>query len=116
LYIAGKGQQIFLVVYIHRRTLRTILDSRATSNFINIKIAQEQGFGIVVKQQLYRLSIIDKKTIGSNKGIITYKTDWLEMKTWKGHTEKIQFDLVTIRTHAVILGIPWLRTYNPQID
>jgi hypothetical protein len=49
LYVAGKEQQLFLVVYIYRRTLRAILDSRATSNFINIKIVQEQGFRVVVK-------------------------------------------------------------------
>jgi hypothetical protein len=38
LCMAGKGQQLFLIIYIHIRTLRAILDFRATGNFIDIKI------------------------------------------------------------------------------
>jgi hypothetical protein len=38
--------------------------------------------------------------------MVTYKTNALEMKMLKGHVKEIQFDLVAIGTHAVILGMP----------
>ena len=37
------------------------------------------------------------------------------MTILKGHTEEIQFDLVTMGTHQVVLGMPWLRLHNPII-
>jgi hypothetical protein len=58
------------------------------------------------KERPYILSIVNREQIGSNKGIVTYKTDLLTIKTLRGYTEEIQFDLVTIGIHAVILGIP----------
>jgi hypothetical protein len=59
---------------------------------------------------------VDRETIGSNKGIVTHETDRLTMKILRGYTEDIQFDIVAIGVHSVILGIPWLQLYNPQID
>jgi hypothetical protein len=47
---------------------------------------------------------------------VTYKTDKLEIRMIKGYTKDIIFDIVTIGYYAVILGIPWLKLYNPQID
>jgi hypothetical protein len=58
------------------------------------------------KERPYILSIVNREQIGSNRGIVTYKTDLLTIKTLRGYTEEIQFDLVTIGIHAVILGIP----------
>ncbi|MBN6743054.1 hypothetical protein JKG47_21715 [Acidithiobacillus sp. MC6.1] len=48
--------------------------------------------------------------------MVTHETDVLNMEMLRGHVEEIQFDLVAMGTHAVILGMPWLRFHNPQID
>jgi len=32
------------------------------------------------------------------------------------HSEKIQFDIMGISNHNVVLGIPWLRKHNPTIN
>jgi hypothetical protein len=93
-----------------------MIDSGATGNFIDTQVASDNGFKILRKREPYRLSVIDGETIGSNKGMVTHETDALEMKMLKGHVEEIQFDLVAMGTHAVILGMPWLRDHNPQID
>jgi len=34
----------------------------------------------------------------------------------QGHTKFIQLDITVLGTYAVILGMPWLKTYNPQIN
>jgi hypothetical protein len=114
--VAGKGRQIFLIVQVRGRTLRAIIDSRATGNFIDTRVVAENGFKTFAKQELYSLFLVDGETIGGNKGIVTHETDRLTMKILKGYTEDIQFDIVAIGVHSVILGIPWLRLYNPQIN
>ena len=34
----------------------------------------------------------------------------------QGNREKIVFDIVPMSRHVVILGMPWLRQHNPQVD
>ena len=60
--------------------------------------------------------VVDGEAILSNNRQVTYETVPLVMKVLRGHTEEIQFDLATIGTHMVILGMPWLRQHNPNID
>jgi hypothetical protein len=93
-----------------------MVDSGATGNFIDTQTAAENGFRTLVRRTPYQLLLVDGDAIGSNKGMVTHQTEPLTMKILRGHTEEIQFDLVTMGTHAVILGMPWLRLHNPQID
>jgi hypothetical protein len=69
--------------------LRVIIDSGVIGNFIDTKVVRDNGFKILAKQELYRLYIIDREEIGTNKGIMTYETDLLTMKILKGYTEGI---------------------------
>ena len=93
-----------------------MVDSGATGNFLDIKEAEKHGIKGVKKEQPYQLLVVDGEAIGSNKGMVTHETNRLTMKMLKGHTEEIQFDLVAMGNHVVILGMPWLKTHNPQID
>jgi hypothetical protein len=47
---------------------------------------------------------------------MTFKTKELIIKVLEEYTKDIQFDIITLGTYMVILGIPWLQLYNPQID
>jgi RNase H-like domain found in reverse transcriptase/Reverse transcriptase (RNA-dependent DNA polymerase)/Integrase zinc binding domain/Chromo (CHRromatin Organisation MOdifier) domain len=93
-----------------------LIDSGATGNFIDTQVASANGFKALRKTEAYTLNVIDGEQIGSNKGMVTHETELLNMRILKGHTEEIQFDLVAMGTHAVILGMPWLREHNPHID
>jgi hypothetical protein len=93
-----------------------MIDSGATGNFIDTKVAKEQGLGIWKKPQPYRLFAVNGGEIGTEKGMVTHETKILRMKTKEGHVEDITLDIVAIGTHMVILGMPWLRLYNPKID
>jgi len=64
----------------------------------------------------YGLVLVDGGPIESNRGQVTYETDWITMKVLRGHTEEIQFHLTSLQTYQVVLGAPWLRQHNPQID
>jgi len=93
-----------------------MIDSGATGNFIDTQVATDNGFKVLAKHEPYSLYLVDGDTIGSNKGRVTHETDRVTMKMLKGHTEEIQLDLVALGTHSVILGVPWLKAHNPQID
>jgi hypothetical protein len=113
---AGKGRQIFLNIRIKGQTLRALIDSGATGNFIDARIVAQKGYKALRKEAPYQLLLVDGGEIGSNEGMVTHETEELSMTVLRGHTEDIQFDIVAMGTHKVVLGMPWLRFHNPQID
>jgi hypothetical protein len=54
------------------------------------------------------LFALDGGTLGSDEGQVTFETKELTMKVLEGYTEDIQFDIITLGTYMVILGMPWL--------
>jgi RNase H-like domain found in reverse transcriptase/Reverse transcriptase (RNA-dependent DNA polymerase)/Integrase zinc binding domain/Chromo (CHRromatin Organisation MOdifier) domain/gag-polyprotein putative aspartyl protease len=116
LCVAGKGQQLFLVAQIEGQRMRVMIDSGATGNFMDKDKAAQCGIQLKRKKDPYDLYTLDGSTLGSDGGQVTLETKVLTMKILKGHTEDIQFDITTMGTHAVVLGMPWLQFHNPQID
>jgi hypothetical protein len=86
----------------------------ATGNFIDTKLVE--AFKLWNKQEPYQLFVVDRTTIGLEKGIVTQETDSLVLEQIGGHSEDIHLDIVTLGRHQVILGMPWLYKHNPQID
>jgi len=112
----GRGRQLFLIIHLNGRTLRALIDSGSAGNYIDMQTAINNGLRILKKRDPYRLVLVDGGPIESNRGQVTYGTDWITMKVLRGHTEEIQFDLTSLQTYQVVLGAPWLRQHNPQID
>jgi hypothetical protein len=110
------GMQLYVVVKIRKRHLRAMIDSGATGNFMTKKVADTQGFKTQLKAHPYPLMVVDGEPISTNEGMVTYETVPLEMVMLRGHKETIQFDIVHMDNHACILGVPWLKKHNPQID
>jgi hypothetical protein len=90
-----------------------MLDSGVTGNFMTKKVAEERGFKIQLKNKPYLLIVVDREPISTNKGMVTHKTVLLEMFMLYGHKETIQFDIIHMDSHMYILGILWLKKYNP---
>ena len=89
-----------------------LVDSGATGNFIDI------GLLCLLKLPLERLS---KPIIANNidgtanaKGTIWWKahTDIL----LKERTEKLKLMVLSLRHRQIILGMPWLKKWNPTIN
>ena len=59
---------------------------------------------------------MDGEAISSNNGMVTQETVPLTMVTLRGHMEQIQFDVINMENHAMILGMPWLKRHNPRVD
>ena len=74
-YMTGKRQQLFLNIFLQEKRFRAIIDSSATGNFLDISITVGNQIGIIKKSVFYCLNVIDGKTIGIDKGLVTHKTN-----------------------------------------
>jgi hypothetical protein len=92
-----------------------MIDSGASGNFMTPKYVRRYGLPTQRKRHPYKLGVVDGTLISQNNGTVDRETRPLRMIR-KGHEEWIQFDIVSIGHHDIILGIPWLRKHNPSIN
>ena len=90
-----------------------MIDSGATSNFINATFVTSMSIPTQLRSLRQPLFLIDGTPISS--GDITHTTCPLQMDVCDNHSERILFDIVSLGSVAVILGLPWLRKHNPTI-
>nr|XP_036581414.1 reverse transcriptase domain protein [Colletotrichum truncatum]KAF6789765.1 reverse transcriptase domain protein [Colletotrichum truncatum] len=96
-------------------TTQVLIDSGAQGNFIAPRIVQQREIPWNQKQNPYRLRNVEGKEVEYGGGSIDQETAQLPL-LYYGHQELISLDITEIGNHDVILGIPWLRRHNPQID
>ena len=92
-----------------------MIDSGATGNFIIKQYARDKRHPIREKEQPYGLVNLNGTSLGKNKGWINQETIPLPVAFQKHHKELV-FDVVDIASHNIILGVPWLRKHNPQVN
>ena len=93
-------------------TVKALLDSGATGMFVDKKFAERHGFKLEKLEKPLIVTNID----GSNNsgGRITHK---IECNVYyRGYQERMRFDVCSLGKTEVILGMPWLAAYNPEID
>ena len=101
----GKGQQLFLIVHINKITLKAIVNFEATGNFMDYTIAIRHGFKQVRKERPYYLFALDGNAIKLKNKQVIIQTDKLNMKTLRGYTKDIEFDVTNFGTHKLVLGM-----------
>jgi len=52
------------------------------------------------------VTVVDGEAISSNNGMVMQEMVPLMMVTLRGHIEQIQFDVINIENHAMILSMP----------
>jgi len=93
-------------------TVKVLLDSRAAGMFVDRKFAEKHGF----KLDKLEKPLIVMNVDGSNNsgGRITHE---IECNVYyRGHQERMRFDMCNLERMEVILGMPWLAAHNPEID
>ena len=89
-----------------------LLDSGATRMFVDTKFIEKHGFKQEKLEKPVRVTNIDG-TENKRKEI----TEEIEYNVYyKGHIERMRLDECDLERTEVILGIPWLVVYNPEID
>jgi hypothetical protein len=96
--------------------VKAMIDSGATGNFISPDVVSMFEIDTRVKTAPYELLVVNGEAINANEGIVDVETKELVMEMPGGHLERITMDVVPIGQHEVILGMPWIKQHNPQID
>jgi hypothetical protein len=90
------------------------IDSGAESNLINMTYVHEWDLPTRDKKNPYALMLANGEPIDSQEGIISKEsTAQVQMN---GRKMTVTFDVAGIGSSDLILGLPWLQTYNPRVD
>jgi len=92
--------------------VKALLDSGATRMFVDRKFAEKHGF----KMDKLEKPLVVTNVDGSNNsgGRITHE---IECNVYyRGHQERMKFDVCNLGRTDVIFGMPWLVAHNPEID
>jgi len=92
--------------------VRALLDSGATDLFMDITFAKEKGF----KMEKLKRPLLVRNVDGTVNagGAITHQVECNMF--FKGHVERARMDVCNLGKTELILGMPWLVAYNPEID
>lgn len=91
------------------------IDTGATANYISPDFVNSTQVPCKMKTTPVELYNAEGKKFSYNNGVLDKETDHLEV-TIQGQTASLQFDLLPINKFDAILGLTWLKTYNPTID
>jgi len=92
--------------------VKALLDSRATGLFMNTTFAKEKGF----KMEKLKKPLIVRNVDGmiNVEGAITHQVKYNMF--FQGHMERARMDMCNLGKMELILDMPWLAAYNPEID
>ncbi len=91
-----------------------LLDSGAAGNFVSAEFVQQHHLKLTHCNSSLAVEVLDGRPLG--EGRICRLTEEIKMQLGTLHTETIQFYVIQSPNHPLILGLPWLRTHNPQIS
>jgi hypothetical protein len=112
---SGEGaDHLFIIVELKERRMKALIDSGAQGNFISPRIVNELRLDWNQKDEPYSLNTVEGTSVSYGNGTVDREAT-LVMRTAR-QEEQITLDITDTSQHDVILGIPWLRKHNPQID
>lgn len=108
-----------LVLEVGGQSISTyaMIDTGATSNFIDLSFVKAHGLPLEEKETPRELIVVDGRPISS--GRITHHTLPLRLVVLSSqpiHLETLGFDVTSLGAYPIILGMPWFRTHEPTIS
>ena len=92
--------------------VKALLDSRATSLFMDTTFAKEKGFKMEKLEKPLLVRNVDG-TVNA-RGAIIHQVECNIF--FKGHMERARIDVYNLGKMELILGMLWLAAHNPEID
>jgi hypothetical protein len=89
-----------------------IVDCGAMENFIDKEYVEWNGIPLKEKKVPRRVLAVDRREVAS--GPVTH--DAMVELTINNHHETIRLHCITIGNSPIIVGLPWLKRHNPNID
>jgi len=92
--------------------VKALLDSGATEMFVDKKFVGKSGFKMEKLERPLKVTNVDGSD--NSGGNIMHKVECNVY--YRGHQERIHFDVYDLGRTEVILGMPWLAAHNPEIN
>ena len=92
--------------------IEALLDSGATGLVMSSEFARKKGFKLKKLERPMQVRNVDRSF--NREGPIENTVE-INMY-YKGHVERTEIDVMGGQKWGVILGMPWLARYNPEID
>jgi hypothetical protein len=105
---------IKLSVQLNRHWMKALVDSGSQESYVSAQAVFKAGLRPLQKQTSYPLHVANGQPM-PEEAKITHEVTGVTLSI-QDHQEKMTFDVFGLATHDIILGLPWLRKHNPQID
>jgi len=92
--------------------VKALLDSGATGMFMDREMAKRHGFKITKLEKPLKVKNVDGTE--NSGGNIMHQVEVNVF--YKNHVERMKMDVCNLEKTEVILGMPWLQVYNPEIN
>lgn len=112
---SNKTRHLQLRVRVRDTWLNALVDSGAEGNYIDPRIVNQLQLPWKEKSDPYTVINLEGEQFNYDHGIIRRKIDHLKVLV-EGKNQGIDFDIVPMQEHDVVLGYPWLQRCNPLID
>lgn len=89
-----------------------LIDSGAEQSFIDEALAQKLGIPVEPLPEVLQVAALNGAPLAS----ITHRTTDLTLSLSGNHVEQISLFLFKAPHTPLVLGYPWLKRHNPQID
>ena len=89
-----------------------MIDSGATGNYMSPNFKAHLGLLRIKKAQPEPISGLNGENLGSH---LSEESGLVHMAVL-GHKEQINFNMTPLGQYNVVLGIPWLRNHNLEIN
>jgi hypothetical protein len=97
------------------KQFEAMVDSGATRNHIAPQTAERLGIPYREKEHPYPLVTISGEPVPYGDGIINLETGPIQVDI-EGRSITVNFDILPLGTDEAVLGMTWLKEYNPKID
>jgi hypothetical protein len=108
-------QRLVLKVKIKGEWFTAWIDCGATDNYIAPELVKRLKLPWKKKANPYPLTNAEGQLFDYNNGLIDQEIDHLKVFI-NGKNRGIDFDIVPLEKVDILLGMPWLKRYNPHID
>jgi hypothetical protein len=95
--------------------VKALVDSGAQGNFISPKVVNRERVPWKNKKEPYQLLTIEGNEVSYDDGVIHRETEQLQVR-YQQKDMVFSMDITGISHHDAVLGLPWLRKYNPDVD
>jgi len=97
----------------HSIKVKALLDSRATTCFIDKNLVKHHNLPIVPEKYPVTVKVIDGRPLISRD--VTHETKPLDI-ILEGHRSTIVYNIISSPSNPLVLGFFWLEMINPDID